>query len=393
MPVRLTSRLIDALRPGSTRTQIFDELVPGLMLRVSPSGAKSWSVLYRHRKRVRRLTLGSAAVVSLADARERAREALRDTSKGADPATRKKSDRSAATMASLVDAYLTQHAKRKKRSWKADDRIARTEILSVWRHRAVRDIKRTDILELVDAIAERGVPIMANRTTALVSKLFSFAMNQGWIDASPAVRIPRPAPEHARDRVLTEDEIRVAWKQFGALDPAMAAFYKLRLLTAQRGQEVNTMRWQDLDLTAGWWTIQAEQSKNKLAHRVPLATSVVTLLKSLVPDSGTKATSIYVLEGARGKRQQSEAAATFTVSDFRGHDLRRTAAAMMTSGGVPRLVVGKILNHVEKGVTAIYDRSSYDAEKREALDWWARRLQAILDRKRRRTVPFEAARR
>lgn len=393
MPVRLTSRLIDALRPGSTRTQIFDELVPGLMLRVSPSGAKSWSVLYRHRRRLRRLTLGSAAVVSLADARERAREALRDTSKGADPAARKKSDRSAATMESLIDAYLAQHAKRKKRSWKADDRIARTEILSVWRHRAVQDIKRTDILELVDAIAERGVPIMANRTTALVSKLFNFAMNHGWIDASPAVRIPRPAPERARDRVLTEDEIRVAWKQFGALDPAMAAFYKLRLLTAQRGQEVNTMRWRDLDLTAGWWTIPAEQSKNKLARRVPLATSVVTLLKSLVPDSGTKVTSIYVLEGARGKRQQSEAAATFTVSDFRGHDLRRTAATMMTSGGVPRLVVGKILNHAEKGVTATDDRSSYDAEKREALDWWGRRIEAILDRKRRRTVPFEGARR
>lgn len=119
-------------------------------------------------------------------------------------------------------------------------------------------------------------------------------MNHGWIDVSPAVRIPRPAPEHARDRVLTEDEIRVVWKEFGALEPAMAAFYKLRLLTAQRGQEVNSMRWQDLDLAAGWWTIPAEQSKNKLGHRVPLAARVIALLKSLKRGSENKRASIYL---------------------------------------------------------------------------------------------------
>jgi len=83
--------------------------------------------------------------------------------------------------------------------------------------------------------------------------------------------------------------------------------------------------------------------------------------------------------GARGKRQQSEAAATFTVPDFRGHDLRRTAASMMASGGIPRLTISKILNHVERSITAVYDRHSYDAEKRAALDWWDAKLRAILN--------------
>jgi integrase len=88
--------------------------------------------------------------------------------------------------------------------------------------------------------------------------------------------------------------------------------------------------------------------------------------------------AVYVLAGARGKRQQAEAAATFTVRDFKGHDLRRTAASTMTSGGVPRLIVSKILNHAERGVTAVYDRHSYDAEKQAALAWWDAKLAAIL---------------
>ena len=98
-----------------------------------------------------------------------------------------------------------------------------------------------------------------------------------------------------------------------------------------------------------------------------------------------------MLEGARGKRQQSEAAATFTVPNFRGHDLRRTAASIMASGGIHRLTIGKILNHVERDVTAVYDRHGYDAEKNSALDWWAVKLHAILDNKdASKVLPFAA---
>jgi integrase len=93
----------------------------------------------------------------------------------------------------------------------------------------------------------------------------------------------------------------------------------------------------------------------------------------------TARTSVFVLRNARGKRQQAEAAATFTIADFHGHDLRRSAASYMASSGVSRLVISKILNHVERGVTAVYDRHSYDAEKRIALDAWARMLNGIVE--------------
>jgi integrase len=372
----LTDRQIAAIKPTITRVEYVDEKVPGLALRVTPNGVKSWTVRYRHRGRLRRLTLGSANVIPLVQARARVRDLLHDASKGADPATEKQAGRKAETIGDLAELYIAKWAKPRKRSWKADDNLLRNKVLPKWRHRAIADITRQDVRGLVEDVAEAGAPIVANRVAALLSKMFAFALDRELVQVSPAVRIPRPGQEHARDRVLTEDELRTLWLAFDALDPTMGKFYKIRLLTAQRGGEVASMRWQDVDLTAGWWTIPATSSKNRLAHRVPLAPSVVTLLKTVKQTAATGA--VFVLAGARGKRQQSEAAATFTVADFRGHDLRRTAASIMASGGIPRLTISKILNHVERSITAVYDRHSYDAEKRAALDWWDVKLQAIL---------------
>lgn len=396
-PLLLTDRRIAALKPTRTRTEYLDEKVPGLALRVTPNGVKSWTVRYRHRGWLRRLTLGDVAVVSLADARARARDALRDASKGKDPAAEKKAGRKAETIGELADLYLSKWAKPRKRSWKADDNLLRRRILPPWRNRAIVDITRHDVRMLVEGIAEAGAPIVANRVAALCSKLFAFALDRDLITASPAVRIPRPAREHARDRVLTDDEIRSLWSSFDALEPPMAAFYKLRLVTVQRGGEVAAMRWSDMDLTAAWWTIPATHAKNNLAHRVPLNAAALKILKALKKVADEDA--VYVLgahhrakgAGARGKRQQSEAAKTFTVANFRGHDLRRTAASLMASGGINRLTISKILNHVERTVTAVYDRHSYDAEKVAALTWWNAKLAAILERRQSSVRPFAKA--
>jgi integrase len=392
----LTDRKIAAIRPTRQRVEYLDRKVPGLALRVTPQGAKSWTMRYRHRGRLRRLTLGDLGVIPLADARARARDELNAASKGADPATAKQAGKKAETMGALAALYIAKWAKPKKRSWKADDNLLRRRVLPQWRHRAIADITRADVRQLVEGIAEAGAPIVANRVAALLSKLFAFALDRDLVPASPAVRIPRPGQETQRDRVLTEDELRAIWASFEALDGPMAAFFKLRLLTAQRGGEVSAMRWQDVDLEAGWWTIPASGSKNKLAHRVPLNPSALAVLRSLKPTNPDDV-SEYVLgakarragAGARGKRQQSEAAQTFTVENFRGHDLRRTAASIMASGGIQRLTISKILNHVERSITAVYDRHSYDAEKRAALDWWDVQLQALLDNTDRTNVlPF-----
>lgn len=171
------------------------------------------------------------------------------------------------------------------------------------------------------------------------------------------------------------------------------------LATAQRPGEVCGMRWADVDENAAVWTIPAGVSKNGLAHRVPLNGVALELLLDR-PDAAKRDSSEYVFPSPlRGQPIAAQALArairrnrVLTEGDvrrlriepeFSPHDLRRTAATMMTSNGVSRLVVGQILNHVEAGVTKVYDRSSYDAEKRQALDLWGRALAAAIGEKPR----------
>jgi integrase len=388
MAKKLTARTVKSIKPvAGKRLEVFDAAVTGLALRVTEQGAKSWCVFYRHRGRLRRFTIGTIDALTLAQARERARGVLHNASKGADPATEKQDGKKAETIGELADLYIEKWAKPRKRSWKADRNLLDHKVLPKWRPRAIVDISRQDVRQLVESIADAGAPIVANRVAALLSKLFAFALDRDLVTVSPAVRIPRPGQEQRRDRVLSETELRALWEAWDDLPAPMAAFYRLRLLTAQRGGEVASMRWQDLDLEAGWWTVPATSSKNKLAHRVPLNVSAVTILAMLLQTADKDA--VYVLEahyrgkgmGARGKRQQAEAAKAFPVENFRGHDLRRTAATLMASGGVARLVVGKILNHAETSVTAVYDRATYDAEKTAALTWWDAKLSAILEQK------------
>ncbi len=223
---------------------------------------------------------------------------------------------------------------------------------------------------------------MANRTLALVRKMFNFAIEHDWLETNPCHMIKQLAPETQRERVLSEDEIRSVWKALDDEHLIIAALFRLRLLTAQRGGEVNGATWVEMNLAGGWWTIPAERSKNGLAHKVPLSPQALLILKQLRKKTG-KSPWVFPSRRKAGQhithaQKAIERIVERSHVDFRGHDLRRTAASLMVGAGVPRLVVSKILNHVETGVTAVYDRHSYDLEKRAALDFWGRRLEAIV---------------
>jgi integrase len=342
------------------------------------------------------LTLGAYPAVGLAAARTAARKALGHVAvSGTDPAAAKQAARQGETFADLAKDYVKFHAKRHKRSWEEDDRKINVELLPRWHARKVKDITRRDVRALVETIAERA-PIAANRTLALIRKMFNYAIGADWIEANVAALIPKPGREQSRDRVLSEDEIRAVWVECEPERPALRALTRLRLVTAQRGGELQRMAWADVDLEIGWWTIPGTVTKNKMPHRVPLSPAAIDILKTL--QKGTPADA-WVFAGKTGarpvadvKHTGSRIAARVKAArqaksgavepfDFKAHDLRRTAASMMASGGIPRLTISKILNHAESGVTAVYDRHGYDPEKRAALDWWALKLQAILENK------------
>ena len=354
----------------------------GFGVRVSAQGRKSWVLRYRANGRQRRLTLGTFPSLGLAAARAAARRALGDVAHGTDPATAKQAEQRAGTFRELADLYLEKHAKKRKRSWRGDERILNVELLPVLGATRAKEVTRREIRELVEAIADRGAPIVANRTLALVRKVFNFGLDQEFegLEGNPCVRITPPGVEQRRDRVLTPDEIKKVWEALDEQDVLIAATFRLRLLTAQRGGEVLGMRGDEIDLSEGWWTIPAERSKNKLTHRVPLSQPVITILTGL-----PRTTSSWVFPAPIAKNQPIRYTAKAMARlrersgvDFVGHDLRRTAASLMASAGVNRIVIGKILNHAEPGVTAVYDRHSYDAEKRAALDAWGSRVKHIV---------------
>ncbi len=378
--IHLTDRKLQALEAGRYQKDYWDQSLPGFGVRVSPSGRRSFVVMYYTAAGKRRMTLGAYPAMSLADARQRAKTVLYEVAGGGDPHAEKQAERKAETFEELAEEYLRLHSRAKKRSWKEDQRILDRDLLPMWKGLKAHDIRKRDVILVLDRIVQRGSPIMANRTRALVSKIFNFGIGRDIVEFNPTQGVPRPGKEKQRDRVLTEGEIRSLWQAFDNLDPAMAGSFKMRLLTAQRGVEILTMRWEFVE--GGWWSIPAEVAKNGLAHRVPLAPQALALLEELRPITG-KTPWVFASprkEGARitAVQKAAERIAKQAEVEFVSHDLRRTAASFMTSMGTSRLVVSKILNHVETGVTAIYDRYGYDAEKQKALVLWGDRLEEIL---------------
>jgi integrase len=381
---RLTARDVETIKPTAKLVALRDSLVPGLELRIRPAtkgGAKSWSVRYRIHRQQRRLLLGRYPILSLADARGRARRVLRDVALGTDPqamreaeAQQREAEARRVTFGSLAATYIEKHARPRKRTWKTDRRYLMTEC-KAWKARLATDITRRDVRDLVEAIGDRGAPITANRVLEVVRSMFNFAVDRELVETNPAARCKKPGIEHSRDRVLSDDEIRRFWAALDAQLVPMASGFRLQLLTAQRGGEVFDMRWQDVDLDGAWWTIPGECSKNGLPHRVPLSTPALEIVKVLRAQEGDNP---YVLAGARGRCQRCAAVKAIGIPDFVGHDLRRTAATRMAIAGVPRFVIARVLNHVDTGVTAVYDRATYDTEKRGALETWALALDAIL---------------
>ena len=107
---------------------------------------------------------------------------------------------------------------------------------------------RADVRRVLETIAERGAPIEANRTLAVIRKVYNWAIGEDLLEVNPAYRIPAPGTEHKRDRVLTHDEIRAIWKDLDNEEPRIAAVMRLRLLTGQRGGEIASMERGELDL-------------------------------------------------------------------------------------------------------------------------------------------------
>jgi integrase len=382
-------RVRHATATNGARVELWDSLLPGLGLRVSaPTNgrvrAKTWFVRYRFGANQRRMKIGSYPTLGLAEARDAARQVLTEVGKGSDPAAVRRSSGIRAKVdifARVADQFVQRYAKQHNRSWEETERILNRYVVPEWGERLIHDITRRDVLDLLDGMVDRGVPVMAKQTHSTVRRLFNWAVDRGVIETSPCIRVPVPARANERDRVLSDDEMRSVWQACEPLKWPFGPLIKILALTGQRRDEVATMQWSDLDLDVGLWTIPRERTKSNRAHEVPLSAFTLAIVDGLPKVDNTLVFTtngkVPVAGFSNAKRRLDELSG---VRDWHLHDLRRTAASGMARLGVAPHVIEKVLNHKTgtiSGVAAVYNRHGYAEEKRAALEIWARWLAEV----------------
>ena len=383
---RLTAASVERLKPPAKgRIEHWDNLLPGFGLRVSETGAKTWVLMYRVGRRQRRMTLGKYPALGLARAREKAREALDQLDHGTDPAAHRRGLQGGAadTFEAVADLFLERYARRHQRIPERTEYLIEKYVTPEWKGRKLESIGRGDVALLVDGIAEAGAPVMANRVLTVIKKLFGWAVARDLIVLSPAAGVQAPGKETARDRVLTDTELKAVWEACESLGYPFGPLFRLLILTGQRRGEVVRMAWSDIEDDT--WTLPREITKGDRLHVVPLSGLAVETIEAVPQITGcdllfpSRHGTDRPLSGfSRAKRQLDTLSG---VADWRIHDLRRCTASGLARLQTPPHVIEAVLNHRSgtiSGVAAVYNRYSYLEEKRQALEAWARHVTGLV---------------
>jgi integrase len=374
-----TDKMIRGLKhPASGQRDVWESgKIKGFGIRVGKE-TKTFFVGVRVKGKYKRFTIGQydekgLAGVSLKEGRDRAYQIVADAHAGIGPEVRKRREEKGtfgAVAASFMQDYAKNHRTRDQMQRRIDGDLAE------WRDLQLTDIKRSDIKEIIRRKA-RTAPYSANRLAALISKFFNWAVKEEYIDASPATQIDRPGLEVARERSLSGDEISTVWAAFDKIGYPYGPLFKMLLVTGQRRGEVTGMKWSEI--TAEGWKLPSERAKKGKGHLVPLSSLAREILDG-VPEIGEfvfRAHHDAPLQGW-SKADNRIRKLCGPMESWRMHDLRRSFATHLRSLGVERLVVSKLLNHAEAGVTKIYDRYAADPEKTAAMERWANRLREII---------------
>lgn len=397
---KLTARGVEALNTDQDREEHWDTVTPGLLLRVSGrTGRKSWHVRYRVNGTRRRQKLGVFPRMKLAEAREAARGALRAADAGEDPA-KERQDRKAGryTFEALAEEVLEARALRTRESTQAERaRLLGKELLPAWADRDASSITRREVVHLVEAVARRGAPVVANRTLALIRLIYNDALRRGFpgVEANPAHLVEPPGEEEGRDRYLTRKGIRAVWEATEEETVTTRGAFRLALLTGQRIGSVCAMRWDGI--RGDLWTIPPEHFKGGRTHLVPLsdeALQVVGRLRDLRSSdewvfpsrAGAKRPYVTNLSSSALSRVRDRT----DVPHWTLHDLRTTLRTHATRAeadgglGLPGHVADAVLGHREQslGFTRYTgDRERYLLhEKRSALRVWGRFVRDAVER-------------
>jgi len=419
------------------------EKEPGFGIRIHPGGTMAFFYLYKMDGHKRFLNLGHYPTTTLKVARElyksaRANvQALRRGSKdGIDPVAEIKRNQAqrikedveftqALTVAKLIEEYIEKHAMPNKRSWLLDKGILGRDALPAWGKRKAHDITKRDVVVLLGNIINRGSPGSANNNFKIIRKMFNWAVEQDILKISPCVGVKMPASSDPKERTLDVAEIKTFWSSIDkcSISNEIKRALKLILVTAQRPGEVIGMH--SKEIVGNWWTIPAERSKNKRAHRVFLtqtAHELIGPLKTLDEKTNTMKPKNYIFRSPHLDKEQPIAVNALAhavrrningdqdardkvakrkgmdykrgaynskgpasiephrlgIDRFTPHDLRRTATSLMASCKIIKEYRERVLNHTLEKLDGTYNLYDYDDEKQLALRKLERKLKSII---------------
>lgn len=390
---KMTAATVEKIKPTEKRQEVPDSMVKGLTLIVQHTGAKSWQVRYRAGGARRRMALGPYPAISLADARQSANQILLEVMRGADPAA----ERQAAKQPNLSDrdkvaVLFDQYAKRHLSTLRSGPTVVREmhrHVVARWGERDIHEITKRDVIDLLDGIADTGRVVSANRVRAYLNKFLSWCVERDILDSSPSLGVKPVAKEKSRNRVLSDEEIKLFWQACDDLGFPWGPLGKVLLLSGQRLGEVVGMS--DREIEGHVWHLPGARVKNGRPHTVPLSDPVLDVLRGIeriqsdigliFTTTGTTPLSGYS-KGRNAIADRMEEIAGREIEHWTFHDLRRTAATGMARLGIPVRVTEAVLNHVSGtggGIVAVYQRHDYADEKRRALDAWASLIKDLVN--------------
>jgi integrase len=386
----LTDRFLESLKaPKAGRHEVADTQAPGLEIRVTPDGRKSWSVRYSPKGMGRRrATIGVYPGMKLADARAETYEIAAAAKRGidkpsADQRAKEEVERAAGspkTVKELTARYIADYAKANQRRWKLTERMFQMHVDPEIGAISLGMLRRADIVALLDDLQnKKGLAAQVNRVRSQLVAMLNWAVEREWLPANPAAGVKkRKGVEAPRARVLSDDELRKVWNAADAIGYPGGAFIKALILSGQRRDEVRCMPWSELIEADAAWLLPGSRNKGKRDHLVPLSKD----LRALIEASEKVSSFVFSTDGKKpysGQKRLKEILDRKSgVTGWTLHDVRRTVSTRMSELGIPRDVVRRLLNHAKPGLDRVYDAHEYREDKARALEAWAQRLALII---------------
>jgi len=402
MKLKLDTKTISALAlpKGKSEDFAWDAEMEGFGLRLRRRAGRgllrNWVTQYRANGHTRRVTIGSADKITPAQAREAARKLLARVELGHDPQAEKEAKRqqAARTVRSAVASYLeAKQSELRPESFRVGKLYLEGPYFRALHSLAVDAVTRADVARCVRTIARRPTAAAARRW---LSAFFAWCIAEGLLGngANPVDGSHRPADPTPRDRVLSDAELVAIWNACG--DDEYGRIIRILMLLGARASEVGGLRWSELNLDTGTWTLPAERSKNKRSHTIALSPATLAIINA-VPR--TERDHLFGARADAGftswpwRKQELDHRLAGTVKSWRVHDIRRSVATKMADIGIEPHVIEATLNHYSghrRGVAGIYNRSSYERAVKAALERWGEHVLSLVGGRESNVVALRA---